>query len=1160
MTTRTVSVALRAEVSGYIASLGQAAAATKQMGKETRLAAVDHKAAMQGVGIAAAAGGAALVGFAAMAVRANMAFEKSMSGVQAVSNATVGDMGRLRDAAIAAGQATVFSASQSAEAEAELAKAGVSVADILGGALTGSLNLASAGQLALGDAATIAAQAMNIFKLNGSDVSHIADVLAAGANKSAADVGQLGEALRQGGLVAAQTGVSMESTVGALSAFADNALIGSDAGTSLKTMLQRLVPQSKEASDAMNAIGFSAFDSQGKFIGLEAVAASLQKGLGGLSQEQRQSALTTVFGSDAVRAASVLYDQGAAGIANYTRAVNDQGAAQRMAATQLNNLSGDLEQLKGSFETALIKSGSSANGVLREMTQSLTGVVNGYSALPDAAQSGVTAVAGIGGAVSLAAGAFLLAAPRVVATRVALAELAVTAPVATRAMTATAAAVGKAGIALTAIVAIDQAFGGTGSGFDRWAERVQAKAGPSLSAQIKALTVEFDRLSAKANEGINIDAWGLTTLRPTDWTGDTSRAADGADALKEKIDGLKQQQALQRIESEHGAASVRTFGDAMAAAGGDVATTTEALDAYSAALNSTVAIDAYTATANLAKSFKELKGSLKDAGSVTNDEKIALGGFASDVRRTSDAVLSLTGSQEKSSASMGRGRAKFMDLAEAAGYSRKEARRLTDQLLKIPPRTDFVIDGNIDPALRALARLRATIQSSGASLPVSIGVSNKVAQMPVGRAIGGPIRGAGSATSDSIPAYLSNGEYVVRAAAVQKYGTHFFDAANAMRFASGGGAGKPSPADIASARRDASAAASASRVAGQAGTIGAGTPGTDSVADIEAAIAAVQKLTDAYASQQAVVGMTAAQRKKYHAEQRTAAVTDVLNTRRDAAQKRDAAQQEMTDNQASWEFDHLAEDQQVAALDKKIKGEKKFSAEWMQDSRQREQILGSIAQKQQDAADAAAKEAAAAAEAARQAAQAKLDTLTSGLAQAQQDHDQRAAGIASSISGFGGLGGMGSVAAGADEVTGAQVGATDVMSGSLIAASGRQRLEQARTFLANLRALKAAGLNGASLQEILGMGPGAGGAYAAALAGDLSVIADINSTSGQFAALGAQAGSEFGGPINYTLGGGQAQAATFNIFDTNGVLLGTMYGAADAVAGQIANAGYYGRV
>lgn len=108
-------------------------------------------------------------------------------------------MGKLRQAAIDAGAATVFSASQAAQAESELAKAGISTADILGGALRGSLDLAAAGSLGLARAAEISAEAMTVFKLEGRDVAHIADVLSAGANKSSADVEGLAQALQQSG-------------------------------------------------------------------------------------------------------------------------------------------------------------------------------------------------------------------------------------------------------------------------------------------------------------------------------------------------------------------------------------------------------------------------------------------------------------------------------------------------------------------------------------------------------------------------------------------------------------------------------------------------------------------------------------------------------------------------------------------------------------------------------------------------------------------------------------------------------------------------------------------------------------------------------------------------------------------------------------------------
>lgn len=395
---------------------------------------------------------------AAVLVTAN--FDKSMSGVQAVSSANTAQMSQLRTAALEAGKATAFSASQAADAEGELARAGVSVADITGGALTGSLALAAAGQLSLSDAATVSAMAMNTFGLKGADVGHIADVLAAGANKSAADVNGLSLALRQGGLVAKQTGLSFEDTVGLLAAFADNALIGSDAGTSMKTMLQRLTPQSQQAKDMMAQLGLKTYDAQGNFVGLTQLAANMQKAFGKLTPEARNSAMGIIFGSDAIRGATVLYQQGAAGIQSYIDEVNDQGAATRMASTQLNNLSGDLHAFRGSLEVALIDGGGAANTVLREMVKWLTDLVNAYVDLPAPLQITALALFGIVGAITLVGTTFILAVPKVVAFQTAMTDLAVTMPrVAAAASSVGSILAGPWGIALGLGIAALTAFG-----------------------------------------------------------------------------------------------------------------------------------------------------------------------------------------------------------------------------------------------------------------------------------------------------------------------------------------------------------------------------------------------------------------------------------------------------------------------------------------------------------------------------------------------------------------------------------------------------------------------------------------------------------------------------------------------------------------------------
>lgn len=409
MAVRTVTVRLRADVNQYTRSMRQASDTTSKL-----------------AGFGAVVGAAMVTGFAVAAASAAR-FDKALSNVRAVTGASAADMAKLRAAALEAGKTTSFTATQAADAEAELARAGVKVADITGGALKGTLALAASGQMDLADAAVIAAQAMNTFGLSGRDVTHVADVLSAAANKSAADMHGLGMSMRMGGLLAKQTGLSIEDTVGTLAAFADHALVGSDAGTSLKVMLQRLVPQSDEARNMMAKLGFTAYDSQGKFVGLTKLAGNLQTSFGQLTPEARNAAMATIFGADAVRSATILYELGANGISKYVKSVNDQGAAGRMAAIQTDNLVGDLERLRGALEVALIEGGSAANGALRDMTQWVTRLVNAYSSLPPELQHAVTLFSGIGGAAALAAAGVLLLIPRIQATRTALASMGVTA-------------------------------------------------------------------------------------------------------------------------------------------------------------------------------------------------------------------------------------------------------------------------------------------------------------------------------------------------------------------------------------------------------------------------------------------------------------------------------------------------------------------------------------------------------------------------------------------------------------------------------------------------------------------------------------------------------------------------------------------------------------
>lgn len=440
-----MKVRLSAVVEDYKKNMLDAANATRTVGTQAEKLAQQRQAFTQ-IGTAGVAMGAAIAAGVGVAVAKFADFDQAMSFVAATGDDARENMDALRQAALDAGAATVFSATESANAIEEMAKAGLSARDILGGGLTGALDLAAAGGLEVADAAGIAATALKIFNLEGSDMSHVADLLAAGAGKAMGDVEDLSQALAQGGQVAAATGLSIEETTAALASFASQGLLGSDAGTSFKTMLQRLTPQSDEARRKMEELGVSAYDSSGNFIGLAEFAGNLQEALADLTPEQRNAALSVMFGSDAVRAANVIYKEGEEGIREWISAVDDQGYAAETAATRLDNLVGDWEALTGALDTAFISMGEGANGPLRALVQGLTGLVDQFNALPDWAKQAAVGVALVTAGVGLVGGTALLAIPKVAEFRIALETLGVSASRTSRLMGLLGRAAGVAGV------------------------------------------------------------------------------------------------------------------------------------------------------------------------------------------------------------------------------------------------------------------------------------------------------------------------------------------------------------------------------------------------------------------------------------------------------------------------------------------------------------------------------------------------------------------------------------------------------------------------------------------------------------------------------------------------------------------------------------------
>lgn len=400
---KNIVIRLMADTASYEASMTRAGSIARSVasGMEN----TGRKSALIASGMTAA--GLAVAAFGVAAVKMAADFDQQMGTVQANTGATSAQMDQLRAAAIEAGASTVYSASDSADAINDLGKAGMSVTDILTGGLTGALNLAASDGMAVGDAAEYMANALSMFHLKGSQASQVADTLAAGAGKAVGNVSDFGEALNNCGAQANSFGMNIQEATGVLALFAQNGTIGAEAGTQLNSMLMKLAAPSTEASNTMKELGVSAYDAQGHFVGMAKFAGQLQKAEKDLTDEQRNQANATIFGSYAIKAANYLYEAGESGVNKWTKAVSESGYAAEQAAAKNNNLKGDLENLGGSMESLMISIGEGAQGPLRKMVQGLDTLVDAFAGLPSGAQQTLVvmaSLAGVFGAVHKAAG------------------------------------------------------------------------------------------------------------------------------------------------------------------------------------------------------------------------------------------------------------------------------------------------------------------------------------------------------------------------------------------------------------------------------------------------------------------------------------------------------------------------------------------------------------------------------------------------------------------------------------------------------------------------------------------------------------------------------------------------------------------------------------
>ena len=335
-------------------------------------------------GATLAAGGAFLTGAASIAVlgksiQSFSQLQTELNVFETTADATAGQMERIGELARELGRDLTLpgvTANTAAAALSQLARAGLSIDDSMAG-VRGTLQLATAAAIDTEQAVLLTAGALNAFSLSGEEASRVADLLAASSKESQGSIVDMGLSLQQSAAAAAQAGVSVEDTIALLTQLGRAGLRGSDAGTSLRVALLRLIAPTKQAKEALEGLNVEIRDQAGNVR--PEVFAEITSQLSKFSRAQRDATLALIFGQDAFRAASIIGREGAVGLREMQEATQEVGVAAELAAARTQGLAGAAENLKNQFQAAGTGIGSLAAGPLTSFLNSMATATKGVS-------------------------------------------------------------------------------------------------------------------------------------------------------------------------------------------------------------------------------------------------------------------------------------------------------------------------------------------------------------------------------------------------------------------------------------------------------------------------------------------------------------------------------------------------------------------------------------------------------------------------------------------------------------------------------------------------------------------------------------------------------------------------------------------------------------
>lgn len=324
-----------------------------------------------------------IVGMGVAAVKTAADFESGMSKVQSICGANSEDMGKLTEKAKEMGAKTKFSASESADAFSYMAMAGWKTKDMLNG-IEGTMYLAGATGEDLAQTSDIVTDSLSAFGLKAKDTNRFVDVLAKTASSSNTDVGKMGESFKYVAPAAGALGYSVEDTAKALGLMANSGIKASQAGTSLNSWLTRMAKPTKESQAAMDKLGISLTDKNGKMKSFGQITKETRTAFAGLTKSEKAQYAAMLAGKTGMSGLLAVVNSSDKDFNKLSKSIdNSSGAAKKMYDVANNNLKGGITVLKSTIESIAIKFGQKLMPIVKKGTNYIQKLANKFNSLSD---------------------------------------------------------------------------------------------------------------------------------------------------------------------------------------------------------------------------------------------------------------------------------------------------------------------------------------------------------------------------------------------------------------------------------------------------------------------------------------------------------------------------------------------------------------------------------------------------------------------------------------------------------------------------------------------------------------------------------------------------------------------------------------------------------